>query len=60
MILVEGGDSLLKAMPQGMGKRAQRDLEAMGVEMRLGSYVTSVDADGVMIGDDWVPAENVL
>ncbi len=60
VILVEGGDSLLKAMPQGMGKRAQRDLEAMGVEMRLGSYVTSVDADGVMVGDERVPAENVL
>jgi NADH dehydrogenase len=60
VILVDGGDHLLKAMPEERGKRAQRDLKAMGVEVRLNSYVTAVDAEGVMIGDERVPAENVL
>lgn len=60
VILVDSGTRLLKAMPEGMGERAQRDLEAMGVELRLNSHVTSVDAEGVMIGDERVPAENVL
>jgi NADH dehydrogenase len=60
VILVEHGEHLLKEMPDELGKRALRDLEAMGVEVRLGSYVTAVDAEGVMVGDERVPAENVF
>ena len=60
VILVDHGDRLLKAMPAELGERALRDLGAMGVEVRLNSYVNSVDAEGVMIGDERVPAENVF
>jgi NADH dehydrogenase len=60
VLLVQGGDCLLKNMPEEMGKRAKRDLESMGVELRFNSYVTSVDDEGVMIGDERVRAENVL
>lgn len=60
VILVQGGDTLLAGMPAEMGRRAQRDLEAMGVEIRLNSRVTEVDGQGVKIGDERVPAENVI
>jgi NADH dehydrogenase len=60
VIVVEGSDRLLKAMPRAMAKRAKRDLEKMGVEVWLNTRVTSVDAAGVDIGDRRVPAENVL
>jgi NADH dehydrogenase len=60
VILVDHGERLLKAMPTALGERALRDLEAMGVEVRLNSYVDSVDAEGVMIDDERVPAENVF
>ena len=60
VILVEGGDHLLAGMPEEMGEQAQRDLENMGVEIRLDSYVTAVDDVGVMIGEERVLAENVL
>ena len=60
VILVEGGNRLLGGMPEAMGERAQSDLKSMGIEVRLNSYVTSVDAEGVKIGDERVPAENVL
>jgi len=60
VILVQGGDCLLAGMPAAMGERAQRDLEAMGVEIRLNSRVTEVDEQGVKIGDERVPAENVI
>jgi len=43
-----------------MGRRAQVDLEAMGVEIWLNRSVTSVREDGVMIGEQYVPAENVF
>ena len=60
VILVQGGDRLLGGMPPAMGERALRDLEKMGVEVRFNKYVTHVDEGGVMIGDDRVPAENVI
>jgi NADH dehydrogenase len=60
VILVDRGDHLLGGMPPEMGKRAQADLEAMGVEIWLNRSVTSVQEDGVMIGEEYVPAENVF
>jgi len=60
VILVDRGDRLLGGMPQEMGRRAQEDLEAMGVEIWLHRSVSSVQEDGVMIGEQHVPAENVF
>jgi NADH dehydrogenase len=60
VILVDRGDRLLGGMPQEMGQRAQEDLEAMGVEIWFNRSVTSVQEDGVMIGEQYVPAENVF
>jgi NADH dehydrogenase len=60
VILVERGDRLLGGMPEEMGRRAQRDLGSMGVEVWLNRSVTTVEEDGVLIGDEYVPAENVL
>jgi NADH dehydrogenase len=60
VILVDRGDRLLAGMPAAMGAAAQRDLEAMGVEVWLGRTVSSVKEDGVMIGQEFIPAENVL
>jgi len=60
VILVDRGDHLLGSMPPEMGRRAQVDLEAMGVEIWLNRSVTSVREDGVMIGEQYVPAENVF
>jgi NADH dehydrogenase len=60
VILVDRGDRLLGGMPPEMGRRAQTDLEAMGVEIWLNRSVTSVQEDGVMIEEEYVPAENVF
>lgn len=60
IILIEGGDRLLGGMPKEMGMRAKRDLENMGIEVHLNTYVTAVDANGALIGDTHVPAENVF
>ncbi|GAG48165.1 unnamed protein product, partial [marine sediment metagenome] len=60
VILAQGGPSLLPGMPEKMGQLAKSDLEAMGVEVRLNSHVTGVEADGILIGEERVPAENVI
>ena len=60
IILIEGGDRLLGGLPEEMGIRARRDLEKMGIEVHVNTYVTAVDSDGAWIGDTHIPAENVL
>ena len=60
IILVQGGDRLLPQMHESLGARAKRDLEAMGVEVRLNARVTDVDETGVWIGGDHLPAQNVV
>jgi NADH:quinone reductase (non-electrogenic) len=60
IILVQGAERLLPQFPPTLGERARRDLEAMGVEVRLGAHVTDVDDAGVWIGGEQLPAQNVL
>ena len=52
VVLVEAGPRLLPALPAPLGERARRDLEALGVEVRLGAPVTDVGAHGVRVGDE--------
>jgi NADH dehydrogenase len=47
VILLEAGPRLLPAMPPELSERAKRDLEELGVDVRLGSVVTAVGEDGV-------------
>ena len=49
VILVEGGDNVLAPFPAPLRERARRDLERLGVEVRLHTLVTGVDADGLDI-----------
>jgi NADH dehydrogenase len=60
VILLQGGDRLLPAFPTELSERAKHDLEAMGVEVRLKARVTDVEEGGVWIGEEFVPAENVI
>jgi NADH dehydrogenase len=66
VILVEAGDRLLQAFAPALSDRAKRDLEKMGVEVRLNHRVTHIDGDGVVIGGDAdspgerIDAENVI
>ena len=52
VVLVEAGPRLLPALPAPLGERARRDLEAIGVEVRLGIPVTEVTSHGVRLGDE--------
>jgi NADH dehydrogenase len=47
IILVEGADAVLPPFPERLQRRARRDLEGLGVEVRLGAIVTGVDAEGL-------------
>ncbi len=60
VILMQGDDRLLPQFPPELSERARRDLEAMGVEVRLKSIVTNVDEQGVWVGSEHFPAQNIL
>jgi NADH dehydrogenase len=49
IILLDAGPSVLASYPERLRRHAQRDLEGMGVEIRLGTRVTGVDATGLDI-----------
>lgn len=49
ILLVEGSARILQAMPEDLGQRAQQQLEELGVEVRLRSRVTAIDAQHVEV-----------
>jgi len=58
--LVEAGPRVLSAMPEKLSAIAQRKLESMGVEVHTSAAVTAIDALGVRMGDEHIPARTVL
>ncbi|MDR7331959.1 NAD(P)/FAD-dependent oxidoreductase [Roseateles asaccharophilus] len=47
VILVEGSPRVLQSMPETLSERAREQLAALGVEVRLGARVTSIDDQGL-------------
>lgn len=60
VILVEAGPRILPAFPESLAARAQRDLEALQVEVRTHSAVTYIDARHVEIGETHIETRTVL
>lgn len=49
IILLEGGSRVLQSMPPPLSARALVQLDALGVEVRLGARVTAIDAEGLTV-----------
>jgi len=47
IVLLDAADTVLPPYPERLRRRAARDLERLGVELRLGTKVIGVDATGV-------------
>lgn len=60
IILVEGGARLLSAYDEKLSREAQRQLEELGVEVRLGSIVTGIEVGAVHIGEERISAYDVV
>jgi NADH:ubiquinone reductase (H+-translocating) len=60
VVLLEGGSSILPAFPERLRRSAHRDLEALGVEVRVESIVTDLAPGQVWIGDEVLHAETVI
>ena len=60
IILVEAGPTLLAAFPESLRQSAQKDLERLGVEVRLGTFVTGVRNGRVDVGNVAIDAATIL
>src|SRR6516162_7420441 len=56
ILLYEGGPRILPAYPEALSINALRHLESLGVQVFTNTRVTGVDADGVVVGGQKVPA----
>jgi NADH dehydrogenase len=60
VILFEGGPRVLPSFRPALSTRARRDLERIGVEVRLNSLVTQLTPGMIHLGDERIPARNVF
>ena len=49
VLLLEGGPRVLQAMPERLSASAQRQLQRLGVEVRVDSRVTAIDGEGLQV-----------
>ncbi|REJ78106.1 MAG: NAD(P)/FAD-dependent oxidoreductase [Acidobacteria bacterium] len=60
VLLLEGADRVLGSYSRGLSEQAKKDLESLGVEVRLNSFVTEIAPGEVRVGDEWIDATVVL
>jgi len=60
IILAQAGPRILETFPEELSQRAQARLESVGVEVRLGKPVKSIDDESVVIGDERIPCRTVI
>ncbi len=60
VVLVEGTDRVLPVYPPDLSRKAQLQLERLGVTAWVGRMVTGVDADGVTLGAERLASKTVI
>jgi NADH dehydrogenase len=60
VILLEAGPRILASFAEDLSARAKKDLEKLGVQVRTGARVFKIDAEGVTVGDQFIPAHAVF
>jgi len=60
VILIEAGPRLVSAFTEKLSRHALRDLEVLGVDVRLNTAVTAVEPDAVFAGGVRIPTRTVV
>ena len=60
ILLIEAGPSILPAFPENLRDSARRALQRLGVDVREGRAVTSVEPGAVRIGDERIEARTIV
>jgi NADH dehydrogenase FAD-containing subunit len=60
ILLVEAAPRILGSFHESLSARAQRRLETLGVEVRLGKPVEHVGKEHIVLGGETIPAHNII
>ncbi|MFA9479498.1 NAD(P)/FAD-dependent oxidoreductase [Phycisphaerales bacterium AB-hyl4] len=60
VLLFEGVDRVLPTFPPKLSDHAKRDLERMGVEVRLNQMVTDISDKGITVGEEFIAVRNIF
>jgi NADH dehydrogenase len=60
VLLVEAGSRVLSTFPESLSAAALSQLARLGVKVFLGRAITQVDAAGVIVGEERIPARTVI
>ena len=60
VLLLEGGTRILNTYPEVLSAKAARQLQKLGVEVRVGAPVSEVDEGGVAVDGSHIDARTVL
>jgi NADH dehydrogenase len=60
VVLIEAGPRILAAYPEDLSRKAQEQLETLGVQVWTGAKVTAVEARSVQVGEDRLAAATVV
>ncbi len=57
VFLYEGSDRILNSFSPKLSERAKKDLEDLGVEVHLNSFVTDLKDGNVKVGENWIECD---
>ncbi|MEP6946369.1 MAG: NAD(P)/FAD-dependent oxidoreductase [Acidobacteriota bacterium] len=60
VMLFEGSDRVLGTFAADLSASAQRQMEQLGVEVRLNNFVSDIQPGRVKVGDEWIDCDVVL
>ena len=60
VILFEGSDRVLGTFASDLSESARSQLEELGVEVRLNSFVSDIAPGKIKVGEDWIDCDVVL
>lgn len=60
VMLLEAGPRILAAFPEDLSDYALKALEKLGVEVRLGIPVKDITAEGVTVGEEFIPCRTAI
>jgi len=60
IILVDQANRILGPFSEALSRKAQKHLEELGVEVRLGHGIERIDGDGVLVGGERIMSRTVI
>lgn len=60
VMLFEGSDRVLGTFAKDLSKSAKKQLEDLGVEVQLNSFVTEIEPGRVKVGENWIECDVAL